>query len=295
MKSLRILLASIGLSFLAACGGGGDGGAAGTPVSGVISGTATKGPMNGATVTALGIGGGQAGARIGSATTDASGNFTMGIGGYAGPVMLQVSGGSFTDEATGTTMPMAPGDVMTVAMPTVAAGSTTSGVQVTPVTAMAQTLAQHMSGGMTDANIAAANTAMGNYFSVSDILHTQPMNPMVVGAGAGASQDSRDYGMTLAAMSQYAKSLNMTISSAMVTAMSADATDGVMDGKNGGNPISMPMGGMMGANMMASTSGTSSLATAMTSFIGSPANASGLRAADMSALIQKLSNSNGQL
>jgi hypothetical protein len=51
---------------------------------------------------------------------------------------------------------------MTTVMPTVAANAATSGIQVTPVTAMAQTMAQHMTGGMTDANIAAANTAMGS-------------------------------------------------------------------------------------------------------------------------------------
>jgi hypothetical protein len=209
--------------------------------------------------------------------------------------MLQVSGGSYTDEAAGTLMTIAPGDVITLAMPTIAANSTTSGVQVTPLTAMAQALAQHMAGGMTDANIAAANTAMGNYFSITDIVHVRPVNPLVTGSGASATLDSKNYGMTLAAMSQYAKNLNMPISSGMVTAMMEDAADGVMDGKQAGSPISMSMGGMMGGSMMPSTSGTSDLATAMTSFMRSAANASGITAADMSALIQKLTNGNGQI
>ncbi len=86
---------------------------------------------------------------------------------------------------------------------------------------------------------------MGNYFSVSDILHVQPMNPLVAGSSTGASQDARDYGMTLAAMSQYAKTLNMTGSSTLVTAMMNDAADGIMDGKNGANQISMSMGGVV--------------------------------------------------
>lgn len=46
---------------------------------------------------------------------------------------------------------------------------------------------------------------------------------------------------------------------------------------------------------MALTAGTSGLATAMTGFINSVANASGLTATDMAALIQKLTNSNGQI
>ena len=152
-----------------------------------------------------------------------------------------------------------------------------------------------MSGGMSDANIAAANTAMGNYFAVGDILHTQPVNPMLPGSATGASQDARNYGMTLAAMSQYAQGLNMTVSSAMVTAMMGDAVDGLMDGRKGGSQIAMPMGGMMGSSMMAPTAATSGLGAAMTAFMNSAANVSGMTAAGMAALIQKLTNSDGEL
>ncbi len=59
---------------------------------------------------------------------------------------------------------------------------------------MAQARAQAMPGGMTDANIMAANTAVGNYFMVGDILHTQPMNPSVPGSAATATQDTKNYG-----------------------------------------------------------------------------------------------------
>ncbi len=38
-------------------------------------------------------------------------------------------------------MTMASGDVMTAILPTVAAGATISGIQMTPVTSMAQTMA----------------------------------------------------------------------------------------------------------------------------------------------------------
>jgi hypothetical protein len=213
--------------------------------------------------------------------------------------MLQMSGGTYTDEATGTPMSMATGDVMTAVMPTVAAGANVTGIQVTPVTSMAQTRAQAMTGGMTDANIAAANTAMGNYFMVSDILHIRPMNPLVAGSGiaVGITQDMKNYGLTIAAMSQSAKTLGMTVSSAFVTAMMSDASDGIMNGNMGTTSVSMSMGVMMGGqSTMSSTAGWSDLATAMTSFItNSTANKSGLTAAEMATLIQKLTNSNGKI
>ena len=155
--------------------------------TGTISGSVVKGPVSGATVKAFALTGGTMGSQLSSATTDANGAFTMPMGNYAGPVMLQMSGGTYTDEATGSPMAMGPGDMMTAVLPTIAAGAAVNGVAVTPLTAMAQAMAQRMAGGLTDANIAAANAAVGNYYMVHDILHTQPINPLVPGSAAGAT------------------------------------------------------------------------------------------------------------
>lgn len=283
---------------LSACGGGGESvilAGVGSGGTGFASGTVTKGPVSAATVTAYSVSAGMMGAMVGTTTTDANGNFNMNIGSYSGAMVFQASGGSYRDEATGAVMPMANGDVMTAVMPTVSAGALVSGIQVTPVTSMALELARNMAGGMTDANIASANTAMGNYFSVSDILHVPPMNPLVSGSGAAASTDARNYGMTLAAMSQYAKSLNLPSSSAVVTAMMNDAADGMMDGKKNGAQLSMGSGGMMGAGTMTTAAGTSSLASAMADFMNSSANVSGVKAPDMTLLMQKLSSTSGKL
>ena len=291
---LRMVTALTATSLLvAACGGGGGGVAVaenvGSGGTGVVSGTVTKGPVGNATVIAYSIHNGQAGAQIGTTSTDMSGNFSMAISSYAGPVMLQMSGGSYIDEATGTSMAMAQGDVMTAVMPSVAGTPNSSGVQVTPLTAMAQAMAQHMTGGMTDANIAAANRAMGNNFLVSDILHVQPMNPLVVGSGASASLDAQNYGMTLAAMSQYAQQMQSLNSSSLVTAMMMDATDGVLDGRAGTVPVQM--GGMGGGMMLPPTAGTSGMGAAMDAFMRNPAkNKSGVMTPD---LVIKLNGASG--
>ena len=278
---MLVLILAFGSSLLLfGCGGGSGGGGGATSsssVDGTITGTAVKGPVSGATVTAFAINNGVMGAQIGTGTTDAQGNFTMSIGAYSGPVMLRMSGGTYTDEATGASMTMQSGDVMTSMMPQAIAGAVMGGVQITPLTSMAQAMAQAMSGGMTPANITAANTAMGNYFSVSDIVYTHPMNPLTPGSGTGATQDMRNYGMILAAMSQYANVIGMPISSGMVTAMMNDASDGVMNGMMGNTQIMMGgMGGMMGNNPLSTNAGTSGLANAMTAFMGSAMNRSGL-------------------
>ena len=282
--------AGLGVFLLLGCGGGADSSGA----IGGIGGTGIKGPVNGATVTAYAINNGVVGARVSTAATDAQGNFTLSIGSHSGPVMLQMSGGTYIDEATGTTMTMAPGDVMSAMLPSVAAGAMVSGIQVTPLTSMAQSMAQRMTGGMTDANIATANRAIGNYFMVGDILRMAPMNPLVSGAGATATQEMRNYGMTLAAMSQYAKNLGMTLPSGIVTAMMIDASDAIMDGRAAGSPIGMG-GGMMSGSMMRPDAGTVGLATAMADFMNSGFNKSGLTAASMTALMQQMRNSDGRM
>ena len=298
-KNLRVTLALtllIGSTLLLfSCGGGGGGGT--TTTGGTISGMAVKGPVNGATVTAYAINNGTMGAPIGSGMTGAQGNFTISVGSYSGSVMLQMNGGSYMDEATNKNMAMNSGDVMTSVIPSITAGSAMSGIQITPLTSMAQARAHAMAGGMTETNITAANTAVGTYFMVNDILHTQPMNPLVSGSGIGADTNMRNYGMTIAAMSQEAATLGMPFSSGMITAMMDDASDGTMNGMMGSTTISMSgMGGMMGGGMMSSTAGTSDLATAMTTFINNTAvNKSGLATTDMQTLITKLNGSNGTI
>jgi len=281
------------LILLAGCGGGG--GTSTTPGNGTISGTAIKGPVSDAAITAFGMNSnGTKGHQIGATATDAQGNFSMNVGNHAGPFMLQMTGGSFTDEATGTVMTMGAGDMMTALVPSMTAGENVTNIRMTPLTSMAQQMAQNMSGGMTEANITQANSAMGQYFGVNDILYTQPMNPLANGAGAAATQDQRDYGMTIAAMSQYAHMVGMPNTSGMVTAMMSDASDGHMNGMMGGNQITMG-GGMMGENMMQPNAGATGLADAMQAFIQSGQNHSGLTVQDMQTLMDKLRSSDGTI
>jgi len=262
-------------------------------VTGTVSGTAVKGPVNGGTMTAYRLSNGAMGAEITHATTGSDGSFSLSMGSYAGPVMLQMTGGTYTDEATGATLPMLAGDAMTAVLPSMTAGQTLSGVQVTPLTTMAQAMAQHMSGGMTDVNITAANTNIGQYFMVADVLHNVPMNPLTSGSGNAATQDQINYGMALAAMSQYAQTQGMSSSSAMVTAMMNDATDGVMDGMMSGSAVMM--GGMNMSMSLPSSAGTTGIASAMSTFVTSGQNHSGVAVATVQPLMNQLSGSNGHM
>ena len=305
---LAMALGAVSTTALVACGGGGGGGdSSGSPTAsiGIISGTATKGPVSGATVRAFAISNDAKGGQLGSAQTDASGNFTMRVDAYSGPMMLQLHGGSYMDEATGTRMNMLDADDMTCVVPSISvtAGSASTGIQITPLTSMAHAWAEHMAGGMTATNITTANRRVGAAYMGPgmDILMTHPIDPTVTGSANGASIDAKNYGMMLAAMSQEAHQLGMTTSSsAMITAMHNDAEDGTMDGTMSGTPINMNgMGGMMSGGSMMSAAGTGELATAMATFINSPMNRSGvISIAEMQALmdqLHQLHNSGGHL
>jgi len=297
---MGLALSALSATALVACGGGSAGNGSGANGSGsgtmgTISGTAIKGPVSGATVTAYAVTNGAKGGQLGSAHTNGSGDFTMSVGAYSGPMMLEVHGGSYLDEATGSHMNMLNADQLTCVVPsiTITAGSATTGIQITPLTSMAQTWAQNMAGGMTMSNITQANSHMGNdYLGTGvDIVMTHPIDPTVSGAANGASIDSKNYGMVLAAMSQEAHDLGMTTSSSsLITAMTDDASDGMMDGRMGTTAIGMSgRGGMMGGGNMMSTAGTSQLATAMGNFVGNPMNRSGVTSvAEMQTLMDQL-------
>lgn len=290
MKKTRILLSALVLSVLSACGGGG-GGSSTAQSTGGVSGVVTKGPLNAATVTAYAISSGQMGNQLASTVTDATGQFSLTVGGYTGPMLLQVSGGSFVDEATGLTMGMAPGDVMTLVLPSSSVGQGgMSGLQVTPVTSMAQMLALRMSGGMNDANIQAANAAMGSYFSIADIVHTAPMNPLMAGSGTNASIDAQNYGMVLASISQYAQIRGMSTTSSMVLALMMDAADGLMDGMAFGAPIVTSTAS--GNIQLPTDAGRAGLSGAMNVFMNSARNKSGVTSMP---LMNRLNGATGQM
>ncbi len=279
---------------LVGCGGGGDGGDGLTPtVNETVSGSAIKGPVANATIMAFSINAtGTKGGVIGTGQTDGQGNFSISVCDHSGPVFVEMTGGHYMDEATGNDMNMFQGDRMTCAIHFMQSGSILDGIQITPLTSIAQSMAQSMPGGMNETNITEANSTVGQYFDVNDILYTHPMDPLVDGSGTGANQDMMNYGMTIAAMSQYADMVEMPHSSGMVTSMMNDASDGIMDGMMGSSLIMMG-DGMMGGMIMPHDAGTSGLADAMMDFIQSPMNRSGVTLQEMEALMNKLNTSNG--
>src|SRR5690349_13975289 len=98
-KKLFGLLLSVVALFAAGCGGGGGAGVSGPAVTGVAS----KGPISGGTVEVFRIISGARQSSLGTTTTAADGSYTFGLpaGVTKGSLLVKVTGGTYTDEATG--------------------------------------------------------------------------------------------------------------------------------------------------------------------------------------------------
>ena len=261
---LAILLGFLVAAAMTACGGGG-GGAPSTPntneTSAVIIGQAIKGPISNGTVTAYDLtSSGTKGSALGATTTDANGNYSLTLS-YTGPALLEVTGGSYIDEASRQTVnvPTAPGSGLQAVLSNVATGSTIQ-AQITPLTSMAAARAQAMNGGLTLANIDAANQQVATHFGGIDILNTQPINPLLADSARGTTQIAVNYGLILAGLSEEAQTLGLADPFDLVRALAQDFSDGVFNGKSGSTPI------LLNGSAMNAATGTAGLSTGISDF-----------------------------
>lgn len=182
-------LLGIGLTLtttlLSGCGGGSS--SESTPATTTISGSAVKGPVNGATVKALAA---NTGAVLATTTTNSTGAYTFNIS-YNGDVVIEVEGGTYTDEATG--LPTSLNQLKAIISPT---GGTQT-VHVTPLTYIAYGYAGNTSTGF---NTALTNLTTQFGLGSTNLLSTLP----------DVSSTANDYGRVLRAMSQYVKNQNLT-------------------------------------------------------------------------------------
>jgi hypothetical protein len=207
---IRILLGmffSLAALTVAGCGGGGGGGAATTTVAG----TAMKGLFTEGTVTVFGVDpatGNKAATPLKTDVLKADSTYSMDIGSYTGPVIIEVTG-KYKDEASGPTAPP-----VTLTTPIRAAvnatGSTTA--MVTPLTELA--VSKVVGGVFTKVSIEKANTDVAAAFKLDSIITTKPVDAASVAAKTAAGAE-RDYGLLLATVSQIMKDNGGTLASVL--------------------------------------------------------------------------------
>jgi hypothetical protein len=203
-QCLASITAAIALA-VAGCGGGGSsGGTAATTTTTTISGSAVKGPVSGAKVRVTKA---SDGTLLKETTTGAGGAYSVAVD-YIGDVVVEISGGTYTDEATSVSTALAAPLKSVLA----ASGGTVTGI-VTPLTTMAFTNAFPNTGSAISSSTFktyATNLATQFKLSADDLATT----PVVTGS-------TNAYGKVLAALSKYMQFENVTLPTLVNSSFSA--------------------------------------------------------------------------
>jgi hypothetical protein len=185
----------------------------------VITGVASKGPINTGTVKVFAIRNDAVDTTvpIGQGQTDAAGNFTVDVGGFKGPVMVEVAGGSFTDEVSGeiVTLP----SPMQAVVPDATTG--TNKVAVTPLTELATRRAKGHDKITVDV-INESNKSVAAIFNLADIVSTLPV-------AGGTDDNQKKYAASCGAFSQLANNKRKSSGGSQGDGKLGEALKGVMD------------------------------------------------------------------
>lgn len=223
-------------SLLSGCGGSKSSSADSTAPVGtteaVIAGTATKGPIDAATVTAYALNSnGQRGEYLGMTTTGRNGAFSLPVK-HQGAVSLVVTGGSYTDEASGIPVSLPAGVELETLLSSVDGKNS---VAITALTTIASVRARENASVGLAVAIAAANKQVADVFGLVgiDIAATIPSD-LTSTAASQDSSNARKYGLVQAGLTQLAADRGMQPIEVLdlVRQMSNDFGDGRFDGKN---------------------------------------------------------------
>ncbi len=274
-QAFAIIGTLLSLTLLSCSGGGGGGGGNSSPT--VITGHVVDGFIAGATVTAYQVNAnGTQGAQIGTpVTTDLSGNYTLNLGTYSGPVYLTSQGGTYVDTATGTTIdlniPPYSGMILS-AIVSNASGNVTA--QINPLTTMAADVALTLAAQGTPVATAAdnANTLIQNYFALtSPILNTDIVSLTTPSCMTGYTQASADVSAILAGISQLAYNNGVSTPDLVQALIQDVSSDGQFDGLASKATISVPLTPGPGTIPLSQIEGPAltNLASAITTFMTS--------------------------
>ena len=206
--ALKALNLGIMTLLLVACGGGGTSG----PSSSTITGTASKGVLKNAIVAAYAVtSSGQKGDKIASTRTDTTGNYSLSVTAYTGPLILELTTDS--DSRMTCDIPAGCGNGVAFAQPSTLPASFTlssvvpaanSGVVKTAITPFTHLAAEEAKAkGFTKANIEASLTQVAALFNLPPLNTTTPADITASNLGQ-SSEDAQRYALLNASIGQLA-------------------------------------------------------------------------------------------
>lgn len=204
----RASLAAVCFAVLAigSCGGGGGSVPPERP-AGNLTGVAYDGHIVNGAVSVYSFDGGTRGELIATTSTDASGFFGLDINPKAGPLLVEVTGGSYTEEASGELVNLVSGQSLQTLV-NYQPGSD-SHISLTYLTHVAAGLAQYNIGlGRPAAeSIDQANALVSAYASF-DVVSIEPLDVTEAGSTTGELTDGLRYGFYAAGVSQWTREVN---------------------------------------------------------------------------------------
>ncbi|MDF1661658.1 MAG: Calx-beta domain-containing protein, partial [Planctomycetota bacterium] len=290
ITGLALLLTSLTACDSDSSGRGRNNGIPSDPVR--VQGTVQAGPAQGVTVVAFAVdSSGNKAQTLGQSATDANGSFQIvfnnnsSSGGYSGVVLLEATGGTYTDEARQSTVTL--GAVFKAVIdnstpPANASFPTPTTASVTILSTLAAEQAQLGTGGLTQANVLAANASINSlYNNAFDVLSTPLSNPNDAAGGSNLPVETGDFTVALAGFSRLALDLGLTPDQ-LFNALKADIADGRLDGRSPNN-----------TSTLVDDSVITRLARATAAYVASNANVRGLSIQD--ATLATLAASDGNI
>lgn len=240
MKWMFALVAVMGLA-VSGCQSGGEGGLPPERSTSTVSGYSVDAIIRNGTIKVYGLNSDATkGEFLGSTTTDENGYYELSLRSASLPVLIEVTGGTYIEEASGKVITLATGDVLR-AITFYESGEPLS-VMVTPLTNLAAGFVVYKVGQGVNLNnaIVESSTAISSYVGF-DILDTVPRdvtNPINYGYSL---DDGMRYGLFTAAISSWTKhageenlqSPHTIYTSIRLASIMYDdiSSDGLLDGK----------------------------------------------------------------
>jgi hypothetical protein len=180
---------------------------------------------------------GTKGALAGSATSESDGVYFATVSAAPRDFLLaEASNGTYAD-GVNLTRHMGRSEVLTAAA---SAESDNILIAITPLTHMAATRARALAAGNTPLSTAvpSANIGVARQYGLADIIQVQPVPADDEGWLSTAGMDERSYSLVLAGISTEAETLDVSTAE-LADALADDASDGILDGEDNGEPIMM--------------------------------------------------------
>ncbi len=278
------VVVSLVATLLLSCGGGGGGGIPPERPAGQLTGVAFDGHIVNGTVTVRAFDDGVPGEQLGQTSTDTSGFYGLDINTRARPILLEVTGGSYVEEASGVLVSLADGQSLQAVINYEPGRA--QPISLTYYTHLASGLARFLiaQGQGVASSIDEANRLV-SAFSLIDIVATEPVEATNGSAAGAALTAGLRYGFYAAGISQWTReanerqalaphSLYRSIQFAQL-AFDDIATDGVLDGQGARGQLNM------GSVLITRDVYIQELPLAMARFVQSARNQTGLNAAQV--------------